>query len=208
MKIQTLTTDRSIRVAEEYLQSVDPILGELIAKQKLRPRKQRSDYFSSLCGSIVSQQVSVAAARAIYSRLEAAANMKPKNVLELSDEQIRTIGLSRQKTGYIRDLAVHFRDNPDVYNHLESQTDEQVIAELTDVKGIGVWTAQMFLISTLARPDVFAPDDIGLQRGMKQLYGWENVPPKKELERTADAWRPYRTVASWHLWHSLSNEPI
>jgi DNA-3-methyladenine glycosylase II len=147
--------------------------------------------------------VSVAAATAIFGRLERATGMKPQNVTRLSDEDIKAIGLSKQKTSYIRDLAQHFAKNPNVYNHLEQQDDEQIIAELTDVKGIGRWTAQMFLIFSLSRPDVFAPDDIGLQQGMMKLYGWDELPPKKELEKAAETWRPYRTVVSWHLWQSL-----
>ena len=133
--------------------------------------------------------------------------MEPARTTALTDEQVKTIGLSRQKAGYIRDLAQHFVDNPSIYNHLESLDDEAVITELTAVKGIGVWTAQMFLISTLGRLDVFAPDDVGLQRGMMRLYGWSELPPKKELETIAEKWQPYRTVASLHLWHSLDNNP-
>jgi len=104
-------------------------------------------------------------------------------------------------------LAQHFVANPRVYDHLDQLSDDEVIAELTAIKGIGVWTAQMFLMFTLLRPDVFAPDDIGLQRAMKLLYGWEAIPPKRELEAFAERWRPYRTVASWHLWESLNNTP-
>src|SRR5690606_14972068 len=108
---------------------------------------------------------------------------------------IKAIGLSRQKASYIRDLAQHFVENPSVYTHLEKMSDEEVIAELTAVKGIGVWTAQMFLMFTLSRPDVFAPDDAGLQRAILQLYKWDALPPKKELVIVAEQWKPYRTVA-------------
>lgn len=170
------------------------------------PREPRTDYFSSLCRSIVGQQVSVAAATAIFARLEKATNMHPQNVITLSDEDIKVIGLSKQKSTYIRDLAQHFAGDPAVYNHLEHQDDEQIIAELTDIKGIGRWSAQMFLMFTLARPDVFAPDDIGLQRVMMKFYNWDTLPPKKELEKAAEIWKPYRTVASWHLWQTLSKK--
>lgn len=197
-----------LKKAELTLRENDPVLGQLIKRQTLAPRPHRTDYFASLCRSIVGQQVSVAAASAIYGRLETATDLKPARVVELRDEEIKAIGLSRQKATYLKDLAAHFVKNPAVYNHLESQTDEQVIAELTAVKGIGTWTAQMFLMFTLARPDVFAPDDVGLQRAILQLYGWGSLPPKKELELFAQKWQPYRTVASLHLWQSLNNNPV
>ncbi|MDZ7744584.1 MAG: DNA-3-methyladenine glycosylase [Candidatus Saccharibacteria bacterium] len=195
--------EQLLKTAEPILIKQDPVLGELIKSQTLNLRAPRKDYFTSLCRSIVGQQVSVAAATAIFGRLLAATGIKPAKVLQLSDEEIRAIGLSKQKVGYIRDLAAHFANNPDVYNHLGQRTDEQVITELTEIKGIGVWTAQMFLIFTLGRADVFAPDDLGLQNAMKKLYGWDKVPPKKELTAIAENWAPYRTIASLHLWQSL-----
>ncbi len=198
----------NLEAAEKHLAQVDPVLGELISNQKLIRREPRTDYFVSLCRSIIGQQVSVAAATAIFARFEAATRLEPKGVLELSNEEIRAVGLSRQKTGYIRDIAAHFVEDPAVYNHLDQQADEQVIQELVEIKGIGVWTAQMFLMFTLGRPDVFAPDDVGLQRAMMNLYGWEVLPPKKELEVLAAKWSPYRTVASLHLWQSLNNSPV
>ena len=197
-----------VREAERKLQKLDPILGELIKSQTLKPRTVRSEYFSALCRSIIGQQVSVAAAAAIFSRFENLTKLSPSTVVEMSEEVIREVGLSRQKALYLKDLAKHFVDDPNVYNHLERQPDEQVIAELTVVKGIGVWTAQMFLMFTLARQDVFAPDDAGLQRAMMKLYKWETLPPLKELKQIASAWSPYRTIASFHLWQSLDNSPV
>ncbi len=200
-------TEETIRTAELALQNSDPLLGALITSQTITPPEPRTNYFASLCRSIIGQQVSVAAARAIATRFEDRTAMEPAVVAALQEEEIRAIGLSRQKASYIQDLARHFITDPAVYNHLESQSDEQVIAELTAVKGIGVWTAQMFLMFTLARPDVFAPDDVGLQRAMMRLYSWEALPPKKQLAEMAEMWRPYRTVASLHLWQSLDNNP-
>jgi DNA-3-methyladenine glycosylase II len=198
----------ALQAAEKELARLDPILGALIATQKLDIRRPRDDYFISLSRSIIGQQVSVAAANAIFGRFETMTKLDPHMVVTLEEEAIKTVGLSRQKAGYLKDLAQHFVDDPTVYNHLDKQTDDQVIAELTDVKGIGVWTAQMFLMFTLNRPDIFAPDDVGLQRAMIKLYGWETVLPKKELVAFAEQWQPYRTVASLHLWHSLDNNPI
>lgn len=203
----TILTPEAIEEAEAALIQLDPVLGALISSQSLRPRAPRADYFSSLCSSIIGQQVSVFAARAILGRFEEATKMDPRNVLSLDENSIKQIGLSRQKATYLHDLAQHFIDNPTIYNHLETQSDEAIITELTAIKGIGPWTAQMFLMFTLARPDIFAPDDVGLQNGMKLLYGWETVPPKKQLVVFAEKWKPYRTVASLHLWESLNNEP-
>ena len=202
-----MSIEQQILLAEKELIKLDPVLGELIKLQSPLVHKPRTNYFFSLCRSIVGQQVSVAAAATIFGRLETATDINPAKIARLSEAQIKAIGLSRQKAGHIKDLAQHFVDNPQVYNHLGQLSDEEVIKDLTEVKGIGVWTAQMFLMFTLVRLDVFAPDDIGLQRALKQLYGWKTVPSKEKLEKTAEAWRPYRTVACWHLWHSLDNEP-
>lgn len=196
-----------VKAAELELIKLDPKLGALIELQKPIIHQPRSDYFFALCRAIVSQQLSTSSAAAIFGRLEKLTDLKPDLVASLSDEQTKAIGLSRQKTAYLRDLALHFGENPKIYNHLEGLSDEQVITELTAVKGIGVWTAQMFLMFTMMRLDVFAPDDIGIQRAMKQLYGWDKLPDRQELEAIADKWRPYRTVACWHLWQSLHNTP-
>lgn len=200
-------TEETIHAAEVYLTAADPLLGKLIHTQTLTLTPPRTDYFASLARSIIGQQVSVAAARTIAGRFEEQTGYDPQRAAALSEESIHAIGLSRQKAGYIHDLAQHFVDNPTIYNHLDTLGDEAVISELTTVRGIGTWTAQMFLMFTLERPDVFAPDDAGLQRAMIQLYGWDILPDKKELIRIAEKWHPYRTVACLHLWHSLDNAP-
>lgn len=197
----------TIQHAEQALATLDPQLGELITGQQLAPRPLRTDYYASLCRSIIGQQVSVAAATTIFGRFQEHTAMQPSRAVSLDEATIKAIGLSKQKAGYIQDLARHFADDPAVYNHLEQQSDQQVIIELTAIKGIGVWTAQMFLMFTLGRPDVFAPDDVGLQRAMMRLYGWDSLPPKAKLQTTAAVWQPYRTVACLHLWHSLDNNP-
>lgn len=199
--------ESTIRSAEDALTNDDPILGSLIKSQTITLPEPRSNYFASLARSIIGQQVSVAAAAAIAGRFNEQTGMEPARTVSLSEVDIRSIGLSRQKASYIRDLAQHFVDNPAVYNHLEARSDEEVIAELTAVKGIGVWTAQMFLMFTLRRPDVFAPDDVGLQRAMMQLYDWQTLPSKSELSEKALVWSPYRTIASLHLWQSLKAVP-
>lgn len=197
--------EKTIKQAEIELVKLDPVLGKLIKSQTLTPINKRSGYFSSLCRSIIGQQVSVASAKAIFARLEDKTKLLPKTVASLSEQDIKTIGLSRQKAGYIKDLADHFIKDPEVYNHLEQQKDEQVISELIDIKGVGVWTAQMFMIFTLARIDVFAPDDLGLKNAIIKLYKLNTEPTKKDLETLAEKWRPYRSLACLHLWQSLAN---
>jgi DNA-3-methyladenine glycosylase II len=193
--------------AERALIDQDPLLGELIKRQGTMSREPRSDYFTSLVRAIVGQQLSVKAASSIFERLRQATNLDPKKVNMLSEDEARALGLSRPKARYIHDLAAHFVQDSAVFNHLDSLNDDEVIKELTAIKGIGIWTAQMFLMFTLTRPDVFAPDDVGLQQAMKRLYGWQEIPSRAELETFAQRWSPYRTTASWHLWYSLDNTP-
>lgn len=195
--------------AEKELKHLDPTLGVIIdrhASIHSAPRRPE-DYFVSLARSIVGQQISVKAAASIFGRLERATDLDPHKVVVLDEETCKQIGLSASKARYVKDLADHFVRDSAVFNHLEALNDDAVIAELTKVKGIGVWTAQMFLMFTLGRPDVFAPDDVGLQNAMKRLYGWDALPSRAELIRFAERWRPYRTVAALYLWHMLDNEP-
>jgi DNA-3-methyladenine glycosylase II len=203
-----MTFSDQIAAAELALRDLDPILGRLIASQApLGRTPSTTPYFANLARSIVGQQVSVAAASAIFGRFEAATGLDPHKVVTLSPEELRAFGISRGKASYIHDLAEHFVKDAAVFDHLERLPDDEVIAELVAVKGIGVWTAQMFLMFTLARLDVFAPDDVGLQRAIVRVYDLPDVPPRAELISIADRWRPYRTVACWHLWHSLDNAP-
>jgi DNA-3-methyladenine glycosylase II len=203
-----MTVHYELKDAEASLAKADPEIAKIITVQSPLGKRERSGYFYSLCRSIIGQQVSVAAANAIFGRLEKSTNLNPELVAELNESDMKIIGLSRQKMSYIVDLAKHFVENPKVYNHLDKLPDEDIIVELTAVKGIGVWTAQMFLMFTLLRPDIFPVDDIGIQRAMKLLYGWSELPSKSELIKKAEVWQPYRTVASLHLWQSLKNSPV
>lgn len=197
-----------IAAAERELAKLDPVLGKIIRAQGPLNRLRPGTYFGNLTRGIVGQQVSVAAAAAIYSRFQAATGLDPHRAFALSTDELRALGLSRGKAGYIHDLAGHFVNDAAVFDHLEKLPDDEVIAELTAVKGIGVWTAQMFLMFTLGRLDVFAPDDVGLQRAIVRVYDLPAVPPRAELIARSEAWRPYRTIASWHLWESLDNTPL
>lgn len=197
----------TIAEAEEKLALLDPKIGQLIAQHGTLQYAPRRDYFAALSRSIVGQQISVKAAAKIYERFEQATQLRPELTVSLTDEQIKAIGLSLQKARYIHDLAMHFVGDSAVFNHLGALPDDQVVDELTKVKGVGVWTAQMFLMFTLVRLDVFAPDDVGLQQAIKRLYGLSDVPKRTELIAFAEKWAPYRTVACWHLWHMLDNAP-
>lgn len=193
--------------AERYLVGADPILGEVISSNGHLPMRPRRGNYEALVRSIIGQQISVKAAAKIFERFTETTKLRPEKTLELSESQVKSIGLSGQKSRYLTDLAFHFVENPAVFDHLEDLDDETVIAELTRVKGVGTWTAQMFLMFTLARPDVFAPGDRGLQLAIQKLY---DTPPKStetELSMFAERWRPHRTTASLHLWQSLNNTP-
>ena len=197
----------SLAPAEKTLIKIDPLLGVAIENNGHLPLRPERDFFEALAGSIISQQISVKAAAKIFERFREHTELKPERVLELSEEQIKTIGLSGQKSRYIYDLAAHFVEDSAIFNHLGSLSDDEVIEELTRVKGIGVWTAQMFLIFTLHRPDIFAPDDRGLQLAIQNIYDLPAVPKRAELESFAEKWAPYRSTACLHLWHSLDNMP-
>lgn len=195
----TLTT------AEFILAQVDPLLGEVISRHGHIESKSTHGYFEALSSSIVGQQISVKAAAKIFNRFQDITDLQPEKVAHMSDEDIKAIGLSGRKSQYLRDLAEHFLRDSAVFNHLHSLPDDEVVSELTKVKGIGVWTAQMFLIFTLHRPDVFAPDDRGLQLAVEKLY--DRSFTRSELSHLAEKWSPYCSTACLHLWRSLENEP-
>jgi len=161
--------------------------------------------FESLVRSIVYQQLSGKVAKVIYGRLSAAVKgtVTPETILKLRPSRMRSLGLSAAKTAYIRDLARHTRDGKVVFEQLPDLADDAVIECLTQVKGIGPWTAQMFLMFALRRNDVLPTGDLGIRSAMRKAYNLEDLPSPAEMERLAQAWRPYCSVASWYLWRSL-----
>lgn len=163
------------------------------------------DYFTNLARAIVGQQISVKAAQAIFARFEETTKLDLVRTALMSEADSKYIGLSGQKTSYLKNLAEHFTQDAAVFQHLDTLRDDEVIAELTKVKGIGVWSAQMFLLFTLGRDDVFAADDRGLQVAAERLY--ERTFTRKELTTFAEQWEPHRSAASMHLWQSLQNTP-
>lgn len=168
------------------------------------------DPFTALVTAIVSQQLSTKAAATIYRRVEALcrSQVTPRRILRLTDEQLRGAGLSGQKTRYVRDLAARVLDGRLQLAALDELGDDAVIEALTAVTGIGRWTAEMFLIFRLRRPDVLPLGDLGIARAVKERYGLRQMPTRARLEALGEQWRPYRSIACWYLWASLDNAPI
>ena len=165
--------------------------------------------YEILVRSILSQQISVAAARTIRGRLQAmlpGGKFTAKSINALSDEQLQSVGVSRQKQTYIQHLTMCTLDGTINFRRIAKASDEEAIEELVQVKGIGRWTAQMFLMFSLGRLDVFAPDDLGLRNAIHKLYEPTEKLSRAELEQHAEMWRPYRTIASWYLWRSLEQK--
>ena len=195
--------------ARRVLMRRDPILGAAIKRIGVcgMAERQRSDHLSALVGAIVSQQLSTKAAATIFGRF---ASLFPENqisnaaaIAALDDAALRGAGLSGQKVGYLRDLCARIADSRLRLEDLDDLPDELVIERLTAVKGFGRWTAEMFLMFRLHRPDVLPVGDLGIVNAVRKLYGLRKQPDPKRLHKIGEAWRPYRSVASWYLWQSL-----
>jgi DNA-3-methyladenine glycosylase II len=191
-----------------HLKRADPVLAEIIGRVGEYRIQFRDPEFATLVRSIVYQQLSGRVAGVIYGRLEAALkrSITPAGILKLRPERMRKLGLSTQKTAYIRDLARHTRDGLVVFEELAALPDEEVILRLTRVKGIGVWTAHMFLIFALRRNNVLPTGDLGIRNAIRKAYALEEAPLPKDVETLAARWHPYCSVASWYLWRSLDGE--
>jgi DNA-3-methyladenine glycosylase II len=188
-----------------HLRRSDPVMGGIIDLVGDYRIEFREPEFETLVRSIVYQQLSGRVASVIFGRLAKAAGgrLTPKNILKLRPARMRAQGLSAQKTAYIRDLARHTRDGHVVFEELDGLADEEVIERLTKVKGIGVWTAHMFLIFALRRTNVLPTGDLGIRAAIRKAYGLTDLPKPQEIENLAERWHPYCTVASWYLWRSL-----
>ena len=202
----------SYKAAEQHLQQADAKLAAVIARIGKCQMHREPDAWRALSSSIIGQQVSVHAARAIRNRFAALVENQefpaPENIAALPDEILRAAGLSGNKTRAIRDLSEHFVDGRISPAKLKKLDDESVIAALLPVRGIGRWTAEMFLMFSLGRPDVLAVDDLGLRNAIKKLYELDAPPAPAAMREIAEPWRPFRSVASWYLWRSLDNEPL
>lgn len=204
------------QLAVAHLRKSDPVLGGLIDALGPLPdsregRPDHDDHYGALVRSIVNQQLSVKAGQAIYGRLLARFGGRPptpQEVLADEPEELRAAaGLSRAKVGFLRSLADHVLDGSLELQRLDELSDEQAIAELVAVKGLGVWTAHMFLMFHLERPDVLAVGDLGVRRAIERAYGLSELPDAATIEKIAEPWKPYRTLACRYLWRSLDNEP-
>jgi len=202
------TSAPSIRKAVSHLRKADPVMAQMIAEVgPCRYQVKRSGtHFDALCRSIIYQQLSTKAAGTIHGRfldLFPQQQPSPDALLALSEERLRGVGLSRQKLSYLRDLASKVHSNALPLGHLDSLRDQEIIDYLVPVKGIGVWTAQMFLMFRLGRLDVLPDLDLGIRNAIKKAYRVRGVPNAKRIARIGAPWRPYASVACWYLWRSL-----
>ena len=193
--------------AARELADRDPVLGELIGRVPGLTLRRRGDAFSTLARAIVGQQISVKAADSVWQRfVDVVGTVTPTAVAERPVPELRGAGLSGQKSTYLRDLAAHFLDGTVNAAHWSGLDDEALIAELTQVRGVGRWTAEMFLIFHLLRPNVLPLDDLGLQKAVSLHYNRGQAVPLRRLKALGKSWAPWRSVATWYLWRSL--DPI
>ena len=192
--------------ATRHLKRRDPILGTVIREVGPCGYSLQRDRFGMLVRSIVYQQISGAAARTILGRLTGAlpdSKLDPEGLAALTPEAYRLAGVSKQKASYLQSLAELSLSGDLRLARIGRYADEDIIAQLTQVRGIGVWTAQMFLMFSLGRPDVLPWDDLGVRQAIRKLYGLKGMPTRAESEHIAAPWRPYASVASWYCWRSL-----
>lgn len=203
-------SDSPYAAAEAHLAAADPALARLIATHGPCTLVPDPRYFHTLVDSIISQQISVKAAASILRRFQALlpdGTVTPEAILALPLEEMRAAGLSGAKARYVRDLAEKVAAGVVDLEGIRHEPDEAVIRELVQVKGIGRWTAEMFLIFSLGRLDVLPVDDLGFRTAAQRVYGLAALPGKADLQALAAGWHPYATVATWYLWRSLSNTP-
>lgn len=193
-----------------HLKKADPVLAAII--ESVGP--YRMDFgeptFHSLAESILYQQLNGSAAATIFNRFTALAGdpLTPEGILKLTDAEMRQVGLSRQKTSYLRDLAEKTKAGLLEFERMPEMTEEDVIAHLTQVKGVGVWTAHMFLMFTLRRPDILPVGDYGIQAAIKKHYKKRKWPKPDVMHKIAKSWVPYRSIACWYLWRSLDIKTV
>ncbi len=199
-----------MKKAIAHLQQADPVLARVIARVGPMKLPRTPATFHFVVRSIAFQQLHRNAAKTIFDRLVAASGdgpaLTPESILKLTPRRMRKCGLSRQKLNYIRDLAQKTRSGELDFAALPKMSDAEVIEHLTRVKGIGVWSAQMFLLFTLRRPDVLPATDFGIQNAIRRAYGKRKLPKPKHVEKLGRAWHPYCSVASWYLWRSLDQK--
>jgi DNA-3-methyladenine glycosylase II len=196
--------------AKRALARRDPVMGAIIRQHRGVYMTARGEPFMTLARAICGQQISVKAAQAVWNRFCICLNQKitPQAVIAKERKLLRACGLSDRKTEYIADLAQHFADGRIHARDWPGMPDEEIIAELTDVRGIGRWTAEMFLMFNLLRPDVLPLDDLGLQKGIRVNYFKGRKISLGRMRKLGESWRPWRSVATWYLWRSLDPIPV
>jgi len=195
--------------AKRALARRDPVMGAIMRQHPGVYMTVRGEPFMTLARAICGQQISVKAAQSVWNRVVACCGeITPRHVLSKPRPQLRACGLSDRKTEYIADLAQHFADGRIHARNWPNMSDEEIIAELTDVRGIGRWTAEMFLMFNLLRPDVFPLDDLGLQKGIRVAYFDGRKISLKRMQKLGESWRPWRSVATWYLGRSLDPVPV
>lgn len=207
-----LASPESFQKAADHLTTYDPILGEVIKNAPLPAFVPHKNYYQELVESIISQQLSVKAAATILKRFKELFSTDfpvPEDLLATDIEVLRSVGLSRQKASYIKDLATRVLEGSVQFSHLDSLSNQEVIDELVQIKGVGVWTVHMFLLFCMGRLDVLPTGDLGIKNGMYKLYALAEKPSPQDMEMIAlnNSWHPYESVASWYIWHSLDNQP-
>jgi DNA-3-methyladenine glycosylase II len=198
--------------ARRLLARRDPVIRDLMREHGAcgLADAQHADPLQALLHAIVSQQLSTKAAATITARFEALYGgvPTPAQLAATADEQLRAVGLSSQKIGYVRDLCRRIENGSLPLAALDAMPDEAVVEALTEVKGIGRWTAEMFLMFRLHRPDVLPVGDLGIVKAVQRAYRLRKVPTPERLTRIGESWRPYRSIACWYLWASLKNKPV
>lgn len=206
-----MSWQKDLESGVDHIRAKDAHLAPLVNAFGLPTFSPHANYYQELVESIISQQLSVKAAATINRRFVDLFGHfpTPEEILGKDFDELRNAGLSGQKTGYIRDLAQHVLDGNVRFDHLDTLPNDEIIAELTAVKGIGEWTVHMFLMFCMGRLDVLAYGDLGVRTGIMRLYELDALPDKKTVESIAKghAWHPYASIACWYVWKSLDNEP-
>jgi DNA-3-methyladenine glycosylase II len=199
-----------MRKAINHLKKSDPVLSAIIERVGACRMEFGPPEFHSLAEAIVYQQLNGKAAVTIFKRFATLAGdpVTPEGILKLTDAELRSVGLSKQKSSYLKDMAQRASRGELDFSRLPEMSDDDVIKHLTQVKGVGVWTAQMFLMFTLRRPNVLPTGDYGIQLAIKKYYKKRKIPKPEQMEKIAKAWEPYRSVACWYLWRSLDIKTV
>tara|TARA_B100001123_G_scaffold143259_1_gene166524 strand:+ start:214 stop:840 length:627 start_codon:yes stop_codon:yes gene_type:complete len=204
-----ILTNKNWLIAIKNLKKKDKILKKIINRYNSEKLRSKKNAFLTLAKSITGQQISVKAANSIWKKLEEKLKIvSPNNILKLKKNEIAKCGFSKQKISYLINLAFFFKKNKNIEKKWKRAEDEKVIEDLVKIKGIGIWTAEMFLIFYLLRPNIFPVDDIGLLRAISVNYNLKYPLKKKEIYEFKKRWEPWATVATWYLWRSLDPIPV